>query len=93
MKLSFLANNQDASVAQWIERCPPEACAAVRLRSDAVFIYQDSFLTPKSPVIFESILAKMTGLFANGYSICIIKLLFTVCKNLFPEIWIKVIVL
>lgn len=25
----------NASVAQWIEQCPPEACAAVRLRSDA----------------------------------------------------------
>ena len=27
--------NRNASVAQWIEQCPPEACAAVRLRSDA----------------------------------------------------------
>lgn len=35
-KLIFPTNNRDASVAQWIERCPPEACAAVRLRSDAI---------------------------------------------------------
>lgn len=35
-KLNFPTNNRDASVAQWIERCPPEACAAVRLRSDAI---------------------------------------------------------
>ena len=29
-----------ASVAQWIERCPPEACAAVRLRPDVYFLYR-----------------------------------------------------
>lgn len=27
-----------ASVAQWIEQCPPEACAAVRLRPDVYFL-------------------------------------------------------
>ena len=34
----FPFRSWNASVAQWIEQCPPEACAAVRLRSDA-FIY------------------------------------------------------
>ena len=29
------SDSRNASVAQWIEQCPPEACAAVRLRSDA----------------------------------------------------------
>ena len=29
----------DASVAQWIEQCPPEACAQVRLLSDAFFYF------------------------------------------------------
>ena len=46
MKLNFPTNNRDASVAQWIERCPPEACAAVRLRSDAI-----GKKKKKSPVI------------------------------------------
>ncbi len=31
-------NAEDASVAQWIEQCPPEACAQVRLLSDAFFM-------------------------------------------------------
>ena len=31
----FPFHNRNASVAQWIEQCPPEACATVRLRSDA----------------------------------------------------------
>ena len=29
----FRRINQYTPVAEWIERCPPEACAAVRLRS------------------------------------------------------------
>ena len=35
MVIVLLLKRWNASVAQWIEQCPPEACAAVRLRSDA----------------------------------------------------------
>ena len=35
----------NASVAQWIEQCPPEACAAVRLRSDASDISREDTVT------------------------------------------------
>ncbi len=37
----FPFHNRNASVAQWIEQCPPEACAAVRLRSDAILVEKD----------------------------------------------------
>ena len=35
MVIVLLLKRWNASVAQWIEQCPPEACASVRLRSDA----------------------------------------------------------
>ena len=37
--------HRNASVAQWIEQCPPEACATVRLRSDADNLVPGSALT------------------------------------------------
>ena len=40
----FPFHSWNASVAQWIEQCPPEACAAVRLRSDAVFFIKEKML-------------------------------------------------
>ena len=38
-----------ASVAQWIEQCPPEACAAVRLRPDVYFLCSNLTSSRKSP--------------------------------------------
>ena len=40
LKQKSSVNSRNASVAQWIEQCPPEACAAVRLRSDALIFYE-----------------------------------------------------
>ncbi len=41
----LFVNSWNASVAQWIEQCPPEACAAVRLRSDAyIFMKKESLI-------------------------------------------------
>ena len=40
----FPFRSWNASVAQWIEQCPPEACAAVRLRSDAVLFIKEKML-------------------------------------------------
>ena len=45
----------NASVAQWIEQCPPEACAAVRLRSDAYNRISESAL--------NAISAALSGIF------------------------------
>lgn len=53
----------DASVAQWIERCPPEACAQVRLLSDAFFYCLSEY--------FSGILLFHIHLFLNSY--CMIK--------------------
>ena len=43
----FPFHNRNASVAQWIEQCPPEACAAVRLRSDAYNISRECAVDPE----------------------------------------------
>ena len=48
----------NASVAQWIEQCPPEACAAVRLRSDAYNLISESALNAVSAVLSEILFFK-----------------------------------
>ncbi len=45
------SDGRNASVAQWIEQCPPEACAAVRLRSDASDISREGMVNSEFAVV------------------------------------------
>ena len=54
----FPFHNRNASVAQWIEQCPPEACAAVRLRSDAYNRISESALNAVFAVLSEILFFK-----------------------------------
>ena len=49
-------NSKYASVAQWIERCPPEAGAGVRLPSDAFLFIKNSVIISddkEEPYVFR----------------------------------------
>lgn len=67
----FPFHNRNASVAQWIEQCPPEACAAVRLRSDASNMSREGtentlFTVPSRDFYFQKVTDCFPGFIAEA---------------------------